>query len=134
MVKVEFVIKGNKGNLVIKGETIDEVAEEYERNRKKIENLVGTPVKLESTRPQIAPEKLKLVPTSAQGRIAALISDSFFESPKATREVRIALKERGYTYDFEHVSIALMRLVRKRHLRRITEEREGKNIYVYVNP
>jgi hypothetical protein len=129
MVKVELVIKGAKANLVIKGSTFAEVQQEYENNKKKIENLIGGPHVSKTVI-----EKAKPIPTSIQGRIAALIDTGFFQSPKMAREVKAALKESGYTYDFERVSIGLMRLVRKKYLRRLTEEREGKDVYVYVNP
>jgi hypothetical protein len=129
LVKFELMLKGTKGNLVIRGNTFAEVIDAYECNRKKIETLLG-----ERAIPIQELGKPRLVPTSSQGRISAMIAEGFFQSPKTAREVKVALKEKGYTYDFQRVSISLMRLVRKKYLRRLTEERKGKEIYVYVNP
>lgn len=129
MVEIELVLKGIKGNLVIKGDTFAEVVDAYERNKKRIEILLGErAIRIHEL------EKPKLAPTSSQGRISALIAEDFFQSPKTTKEVKVALKEKGYTYSFQRVSISLMRLVRKKYLRRLREEREGKEIFVYVNP
>jgi len=88
--------------------------------------------------PSASPQKtgkMKLEASSLQGRIASLTGEDYFQSPKTANEVRSALKERGYAYDVQSVSVGLMRLVRKKYLRRLSEsDTEGKQIFVYVNP
>ena len=129
MISVELEIKGAKANLVIKGNSLAEVQKEYQDNKAQIESLIGEPhVSITTT------EKTELSSTSVQGRITALFDAGFFQSPKMAKEVKTKLKEAGYTYDIQRVSIGLMRLVRKKYLRRLTEERDGKEVYVYVNP
>jgi hypothetical protein len=130
MIRIELVIKGAKANLVIKGSTFAEVQQEYEDNRKQIANLIGQP-----STTKIIQDKKDLISTSLQGRITTLLEAGYFESPRMAKEVKGKLKEAGYTYDFQRVSVGLMRLVRKKYLRRLTQQREdGKEVYVYVNP
>lgn len=129
MTEVKLIVKGAKADFEIKGSTFAEVQREYLDNRSQIHDLIGEP--LVST---TAPPSKELISTSVQGRITSLLDTGFFQSPKKATEVMTKLKETGYTYDIQRVSIGLMRLVRKRSLRRLTEERNGKEVYVYVVP
>lgn len=130
MIEIELIIKGAKGDIIIKGSNIDEVLNEYESNKDKIKEVLG---EISVKRP-IMKKKPPLRPLSLAGRITALKDEGFFDKPKDTKEVRKALKDRGYPYTFQTVSIGLLRLVRKKELRRIVEEKEGKEVYVYVIP
>lgn len=133
MARIELTIEGSNGKLRIVGNNFQEVLDEYNEHKTSIDDLVGKV----STKVYVATHKQSTTPlsnTTLQGRISTLIADDFFQSPKTAKEVKLALKERGFAYDFTRVSIALIRLVRKKYLRRLTESREKKDIYVYVNP
>ncbi|MCW4007695.1 MAG: hypothetical protein NWF09_03250 [Candidatus Bathyarchaeota archaeon] len=133
MSKIKLIIKGNRCNLVILGTSLDEVVREYESNRKRIDELVGySSGEFEASEHK---ERLKKPSGSTmQDRIISLINEGYFQTPRMAKEVKEALKERGFTYSFEHVSIGLVRLVRRRELRRLAQEKDGKTVYVYTNP
>lgn len=61
--------------------------------------------------------------------IRSLIDESFFQKPKSLSNIKTTLEERGHFYPITSFSPALLRLIRKRHLRRIKE----KNRWLYVN-
>jgi hypothetical protein len=130
MVEVKLVVKGIKGNVIIKGNSFAEVLKEYERNKKEIDKTLGATVVIQP----VAKAAKGITADTLQGRISSLAQDGFFVTSKTANEVREALKERGYSYPIDHISIGLIRLVRKKSLRRLTEKREGKEVYVYVNP
>jgi hypothetical protein len=134
MVRIELTIKGSKGKLRIIGDNFQEVLDEYNEHKASIGHLVGKISTKEAYTVSSIESTTTLSKTTLQGRIAALIKDDFFQSPKMASEVKLALKERGFAYDITRVSIALIRLVRKKYLRRLTESRDKKDIYVYVNP
>lgn len=131
MIKIELVIKGAKGNVIIKGSSLDEVLTEYEANRRKIEGVLGEVSVTVSPLTQVRPT---LPASTLQGRITSLNRDGFFAKARTATEVKNKLKEKGYTYSIDRVRMALIRLVRKKQLRRLMERREEKQVYVYVNP
>ena len=61
--------------------------------------------------------------------IGFLIDESFFQKPKSLKDIKTALEEKGHFYPITSLSPALLRLIRKRHLRRI----RGKDRWLYVN-
>jgi hypothetical protein len=130
MVEVKLVLKGVKCNLIIKGNSFSEVLNEYERNKKEIDNTLG-PV---SAVQPISKTPKGVLSDTLHGRISSLAQEGFFAVSRTANEVRDALKKKGYTYPIDHVSVGLIRLVRKQILRRLTEKRDGKEVYVYVNP
>jgi hypothetical protein len=132
MIEIRLEIKGTRGNIIIKGSNVDEVLNQYESNKHKIEKVLG---KISFERPTVKGKPRPGVrPATAQGRILSLRDVGFFEDPKTAEDIRDELKTRGHPYSIDRVSVALLRLVRKRQLRRLTEEREKKEVYVYVNP
>lgn len=79
----------------------------------------------------VAQREVKAEYTGPAKRILELRDrDNFFENPKTVKEVQLELKTHGFYYMTEHVAMALLRLVRKRELRRILEEKK-KFAYVY---
>lgn len=130
MIEIELIIKGTKGNIVIKGSSFAEVLDEYEVNRDKIETILG---EISVARPALK-EKPSIAARSLQGRILSLKKEGFFNTPQNAHQVRRALKDKGHSYSHDHVSVGLLRLVRKKQLRRLLEEKEGKDVYVYVIP
>lgn len=133
MNKIKLIVKGSKCNLVIIGNSFDEVVKEYESNRKKIDELIGRPQK----EFEVGEHKKQFKTpsgSSIQDRVVSLINDDYFRTPRTAKEVKETLKERGFTYSFEHVSIGLVRLVRKRELRRVAQKKDEKTVYVYTNP
>jgi hypothetical protein len=134
MARIELTIQGSRGKLRIIGNNFQEVLGEYNKNKSSIEDLVG---KISAKQGSMVSRKeatTALPEATIQGRIATLIKDDFFQSSKTAKEVRIALKERGFAYAIDRVSIALIRLVRKKYLRRLTERVNDKDVFVYVNP
>ena len=85
---------------------------------------------IRSSKPQIRVKK-KLSP---QDRIIELVEDNFFKKPKSPKEIKEDLDTRGHNYNVDpQIRVALLRLVRKRIIRRISDG-EGKNkVYKYVN-
>jgi hypothetical protein len=132
MIRIELIVKGDKRNLVIKGSSFEEVMTEYKKHKDEIVAFVGE--RSTTTAAEKTTEVLVTRTGTIQGRISELIDAGFFQSPRSAKEVKEELKNRAYTYSFDHVSIGLIRLVRKRQLRRLTEERNEKTIYVYTNP
>lgn len=61
--------------------------------------------------------------------IAELIDGGFFKKPKELSAIKLALEEQGHYYPATSLSPALLRLVRRRHLRRIKDKRR----WLYVN-
>ena len=55
--------------------------------------------------------------------IASLIDGGFFKTPRDLAGIKAALAEMGYHYPVTTLSPAMLRLVRKRHLRRIRENK-----------
>lgn len=53
--------------------------------------------------------------------LISLIDGGFFKKPKDLTEVRNALSEMGHVYPATTVSPALLRLVRRKHLRRLKQ-------------
>lgn len=66
--------------------------------------------------------------------IALKEASNYFKKPKTPEEVRTELKLQGFYHDIDIIRMTLLRTVRKRTLRRITEKNGKKNIYKYVNP
>ena len=64
--------------------------------------------------------------------ITELVDEGVFDKPKSLAEVARELRIRGNHYRYDHIGVALLRLVRKRSLRRIPEKREKKEIFTYI--
>jgi hypothetical protein len=56
--------------------------------------------------------------------ISTLIDGGFFRKPKDLAAVKIALEEMGHFYPVTTLSPALLRLVRKRQIRRIKDQKK----------
>lgn len=70
--------------------------------------------------------KAKATPTNL---IADLIDGGFFKKPKELSAIKIVLEEQGHYYPVTTLSPVVLRLVRKRQLRRIKEQKR----WLYVN-
>jgi hypothetical protein len=55
--------------------------------------------------------------------ISSLIDGGFFKKPKDLGAVKVALEEMGHHYPVTTLSPVLLRLIRKRHLRRMREQK-----------
>ena len=82
-------------------------AEKTKKNVRKVSNSKPTPASL----------------------ICDLIDGGFFKKPKGLAAIRLALEEQGHFYPVTTLSPALLRLVRKKELRRIKENKR----WLYVN-
>ena len=65
-------------------------------------------------------EKLSATPINL---ISSLIDGGFFRKPKDLAAVKVSLEEIGHFYPVTTLSPALLRLVRRRQLRRIKEQK-----------
>lgn len=61
--------------------------------------------------------------------IAELIDGDFFKKPRELGSIRLALAEQGHFYPVTTLSPAMLRLVRKKEIRRIKENKR----WLYVN-
>jgi len=68
----------------------------------------------------------KATPTNL---ISDLIDGGFFKKPKELSAIKLALEEQGHYYPVTTLSPAVLRLVRKRQLRRIKDQKR----WLYVN-
>lgn len=55
--------------------------------------------------------------------ISALIDGGFFKKPKELGSIRLALEEQGHYYPVTTLSPLMLRLVRKKHLRRLKDKK-----------
>ena len=78
-----------------------------------------SPLSKHQSRPKATPVNL----------ISELIDGNFFKKPKELSAIKVALEEQGHYYPATSLSPALLRLVRKRHLRRIKDKKR----WLYVN-
>jgi hypothetical protein len=130
MVEVKLILKGARSNVIVKGNNFTEVLKEYIDNKQDIDEMLGSVAAMQ-TETKKAPS---ISAGTIQGRISFLAREGFFEVSKSANEVKDRLRDKGYAYPIDRISIALIRLVRKRELRRLMEKRDGKEVYVYVNP
>lgn len=72
-----------------------------------------------SSRQEIA-DKAKPTPVSL---VSDLIDGGFFKKPRELSAIKNALAEQGYHYPVTSLSPTALRLVRKRHLRRIKDKK-----------
>jgi hypothetical protein len=78
-----------------------------------------TPRQSKSAAPKSAARK-KVTPMNL---VLMLIEDGFFKKPKELLAVKEALQERGHYFPVTTLSPSLLRIVRKRQLRRIKEDK-----------
>jgi hypothetical protein len=104
--------------LVIEG-THDEIVVLLERLQG---NPIGDQPKGVSARPR---SKAKSTPV---GVISELIESGFFKKPKELSAIKDALEERGHFYPTTTLSPTVLRLVKKKELRRIKENKRWKYV------
>lgn len=83
----------------------------------------------------ILKKKPKRIPREFKGiyaDIMELVNEGVFDNPQSLAEVAKELRIRARHYSYDHIGVALLRLVRKRILRRIPEKREGREIFTYI--
>ena len=78
-------------------------------------------------------KKNKKIKLGLKERIFELKKNKFFAKPKESKEVRDELDLNGFPYNQDTVSVALLRMVKKRVLRRIREVKNKKTVYKYCN-
>lgn len=66
------------------------------------------------------------------GGIRLLLREGFFKEPKTLPDVCARLRQEGFNYSNQVVSVALLRLVRDRTMVRIPASGEGKEKWVYA--
>jgi hypothetical protein len=74
------------------------------------------------------PIRAKKVLSSPANLISELVETGFFATPKELNAIKVALEEQGHFYPATTLSPTVLRLVRKRQLRRIKENKR----WVYV--
>src|SRR5882724_1358384 len=74
------------------------------------------------------PSRAKKILASPANLVSEFVETGFFSTPKEQNAIRLALKEQGHFYPATTLSPTLLRLVRKRQLRRIKENKR----WVYV--
>lgn len=80
----------------------------------------GSPSSHQKTRLPARKRSPRHTPT---GLISDLIDGGFFKKPKELSAIKLALEEQGHYYPITSLSPTLLRLVRKRQLRRIKEQK-----------
>lgn len=66
------------------------------------------------------------------GGIRLLLREGFFKEPKTLPDVCTRLRQEGFNYRTQVVSVALLRLVRDRTMVRIPASGDGKEKWVYA--
>jgi len=74
------------------------------------------------------------LPRSVGTRILVLRDQGFFEGGRGIGEIRDELQARGWMYDLTAISGPLMKLVRRRHLRRVQSTNGKRKTFRYFNP
>lgn len=74
------------------------------------------------------PSRAKKILASPANLISELVESGFFATPKELNAIKVVLEEQGHFYPATTLSPTLLRLVRKRKLRRIKENKR----WVYV--
>lgn len=69
------------------------------------------------------PRASKVQPRSLIHLIEMLITNGFFSHPRALSDIKAALAEMGHHYPVTTLSPAMLRQVRKRNLRRLSENK-----------
>jgi hypothetical protein len=75
-----------------------------------------------------SPTKTKAGP---MGRVIQLSEDGFFKKPHTLQDALDALRNHGYAYDAGTIGKALQRLAQARVLRRVTEKRGNRDVFIY---
>lgn len=107
--------------ILIEGST-EEVAELVRR----LGAIDATKLKPKVVKPQ---KGLKRERTTMIDLIESFIDGGFFKEPRDLASIKTALAEIGHIYPVTTISPILLRLVRKRHLRRIKENKR----WLYTN-
>lgn len=81
-----------------------------------------TPIKSAKAQPRRAGSRIPSRPTP-NSLVGDLIDGGFFKKPKDIGSVRTALAEMGHHYPLTSLSPTLLRLVRKKELRRLRENK-----------
>ena len=102
--------------------TSDEVADLLARMEGEV------PSRARASAVRAKPSRSKKVLASPANLVSEFVETGFFATPKELNTIRLALKDQGYFYPATTLSPTLLRLVRKRQLRRIKENKR----WVYV--
>jgi len=86
----------------------------------------GTPHSQRKTKAAHRGSKLRPSPTNL---ISDLVDGGFFKKPKELSAIKLVLEEQGHYFPLTSLSPTLLRLVRRRHLRRIKNQKR----WLYVN-
>lgn len=86
----------------------------------------GKPPEGRRARASKGASKPKATPTNL---ISDLIDGGFFRKPKELSAIKLAIEEQGHYYPVTTLSPVVLRLVRKRQLRRIKDQKR----WLYVN-
>lgn len=87
-----------------------------------------SPKAASSVVPTTKPSRAKKVLASPANLISEFVEMGFFSTPKELNAIKMALEEQGHFYPATTLSPTLLRLVRKRQLRRIKDNKR----WVYV--
>ena len=128
---VEITFKGNEFDVTIKGETISQIKEEYNKIKEELERELGNDL------PTMTPQKKKIKreeknKETVADKILLLEDEGFFDRPKTLIEIRKKLEEVGFYYPVTSFPPYLLKLCKERKLRRFKEKRDGKDFWVYV--
>ena len=111
-----------KAHLITKDGTKITIEGSHEEVAAMIGHLGGQGSKKRLPATGAARHKSRAKPT-AIGLISELIDGGFFKKPKGLGAVRLALEEQGHFYPVTTLSPVLLRLVKKKELRRIKDEK-----------
>lgn len=100
--------------------SIDKRFSKIEKRLEKIEKSL--------TSPSLRKKIMKKTKKSLVDEILELISEGFFDTPKTTAEIYEQLKTKAVFYPKNNYPESLLRLIKKRELRRIQENKK----WVYV--
>jgi hypothetical protein len=107
--------------------TVDEVADllaRFEGEHREPKSTGSSLSMLRSTKPS----RSKKAVTSPANLISEFTESGFFSTPKDLNAIKVALQEQGHFYPATSLSPTLLRLVRKRQLRRMKDNKR----WVYV--
>ena len=117
---IGFLIKGQRRDIIILGETLKEAEKEMKKHKKDIEKFIGEKISKSA--------KKRVNKISITTLILELKAEKFFDKPRTSQDIRKALASKGHHYAATSLTWSLQSLVRKKELGRIPEGKGWKYV------